>query len=184
MQRLQGSYARLIGATIRLSNQDLVVDLMYSERYVIHGKLCLLARGFQLGLGHIVCRLDLQQRGQWLGELSPAGRQVDPSLVDDDVRRRNRRSPWYAQAAGEDLNQLRLRQMQKAAVVMNGGEIRTLGNRLRLLFLLDRVSGDADPVVTLKSQLNGFLQCDVARRRDVACFLGQGEGGGEGRRHQ
>ena len=46
---LGGFYSRLSGATMRLSNQDLVIDLMDRERYVVSGKVCLLARGFYLG---------------------------------------------------------------------------------------------------------------------------------------
>src|SRR5262249_37030592 len=137
----------------------------------------------QLGQGDVVFPPDLQQCGQWLRELSSAGRQVAAALVDDDIDRRNQRCPRYTQAAGEDLDQLRFSQMQKAAVIMNGGKIGALCDRLRVLFLLDRVPGNANPVVVPESQLNGFLQCNVARRRGVACFCGQG-GGGEGRRYQ
>src|SRR3954451_21130441 len=67
--------------------------------------------------------------------------------------------------------------MQKAAVVSYGRKIRALCALLRLPFLLNSVSGNADVVVVLKGQLNGFLQCQVARGLRSLCFLGPGKAG-------
>ena len=46
LKRLRGLYSRLGGAAVRLSNQDLVVDLMDCERHVVSSKLRLLTRCF------------------------------------------------------------------------------------------------------------------------------------------
>jgi hypothetical protein len=46
---------------VGLSDQNSVVDIMYSERHVVLGKFCLFARGFQFGLGYIVYTPDLQE---------------------------------------------------------------------------------------------------------------------------
>src|SRR5882724_5789741 len=102
---------------MRLSNQDLVIDLMDRERYIISGKLCLLARDSYLGLGHIILLLNFQQRGQGLGELGSASGQAAPSLVDDAAHRRNLGCSRYAEASGVNLNQLRIRHMHEAAVI-------------------------------------------------------------------
>src|SRR6266403_3456997 len=109
LETFGGFYSCVSGGTMRLSNQDLVVDLMDSERYVVSGKLCLLARGSYLGLGHIIGLLDLQQRGQGLGDLCSASSQAAPPLVKNPVHRRDRCSIRKAQAASVDLDQLRIR---------------------------------------------------------------------------
>ena len=114
---LRGFYSRLSGATMRLSNQYLVIDLMDRKRYVVSGKLCLRARGSYLGLGHIIRLLNFQQRGQGLGDLCSASSQAPPSLVENSVHRRNRCSIRKAQAASVDLDQLRIRHMHEAAVI-------------------------------------------------------------------
>src|SRR5580704_17484743 len=108
---------------------------MYCERHVVSGDVSFIPGGFYLGLGYIVCPLELQQRGQWLGDLGPASREVAAPLVDDVIYRRNPRSPRCAKAAGPQLNQLRIRHSHEGAVVAQRWKIRTLRNLLRLLFL-------------------------------------------------
>src|SRR5712671_3903718 len=102
---------------MRLRNQDLVIDLMNRERYVVSDKLRLLARGPYLSLGHIVGLPNLQQRGRGLGDLGSAGSKGFAPLVDDRVHRRNRRSPGDAEATGPNLNQLSISHMHEAAVI-------------------------------------------------------------------
>ena len=79
-------------------------------------------------------------------------------MVKDAAHRRNRRSPRCAQAAGADLNQLRIRHTQKTAVIAYRWEIGTLRGLFRVLFLIDRVACNADIVVVLERQLNRLLQ--------------------------
>ncbi len=102
---------------MRLSDQDPVIDLMDHKRDVVSGKLRLRARGYQLGLGQIVFPSDLEQSRQRLGDLGSAGHKVFAALVDDRVRRWNRRSPGDAEAAGLNLNQLSICHMHEAAVI-------------------------------------------------------------------
>src|SRR6266403_1993761 len=111
LETFGGFYSCVSGGTMRLSNQDLVVDLMDRKRYVVSGKLCLRARGSYLGLGHIIGLLDFQQRGQGLSDLGSAGCKGLAALVDDRVRRWKRRSPGDTEATGPNLNQLRIRHM-------------------------------------------------------------------------
>src|SRR5258708_2703299 len=139
---------------MRLSDQDVVVDLMDRERYIVSCKLRLLTRDFDLGLGHIIGLLNLQQRGQGLGELGSTGRKVLAALVDDRVYRWDRRSPGDAETTGLDLNQLRIRHMHEAAVIPYRWKIRTLCDLLRMSLLLNRVAGNTDIVIVRKRHLN------------------------------
>src|SRR6266508_5347408 len=104
------------GTAVRLSNEDPVVKLMNSERHIVMSYLRFFARGLQLGPGHIVGWLDFQERGQWLRDLRPAGRKVASPLVEDAAHRRYGRPPCYSQAAGCDLDQLRIRHMCKGRI--------------------------------------------------------------------
>src|SRR5713226_2150662 len=131
---------------------------MDRERYIVSCKLGLLTGDFYLGLGHIVFPSDLEQIRQRLGDLGSAGRKVLAALVDDRVRRWNRRSPGYAEATGLNLNQLSICHVHEAAVIPYRWKIRTLRGLLRVLFLLDRVAGNANVVVVVKGQLNSLVQ--------------------------
>src|SRR5690349_13797946 len=98
---------------------------MDRKRDVVSRKLCLLARGYQLGLDEIVFPSDLEQSRQRLGDLGPAGDKVFATLVDDRVHRRNRRSPGDAEATGLNLNQLSICHVHEAAVIPYRWKIRT-----------------------------------------------------------
>jgi hypothetical protein len=174
-------YPSFGGAAVRLGNQNLVVDLMDGERYVVSGKLRLFTGGLYIGLGNIVFPFDLEQIRQRLGELGSAGCDVYTSLIDDAVRRRNWCSSHCAQFPGLEFEELRSGHMRKETVISDRWEICTLGDLLQALFFLDGVAGDPNIVVMLASQLNGFLQGYVARRRPgIACFLGRCNAGGKG----
>jgi hypothetical protein len=51
-----------------------------------------------------------------------------------------------------------------------------------MLLLVDMESCEAHIVVVLERQLNRVLQCNVARRRIIACFLGCRNAGEQGHR--
>jgi hypothetical protein len=103
--------------------------------------------------------LVVRFRPPWLMMLSTGGIGVPPA------------TPSF------DLNQLRIRQMHKAAVISYRWKIRLFAGLLRVLFLLDRVAGDADIVVMLERQLDGFLQRHMARRWRVT--VGHGNRGAQ-----
>jgi hypothetical protein len=72
--------------------------------------------------------------------------------------------------------------MHEVAVISDRWKICTLRDLLRVLFFLDRVTGDANIVIVPECELNGFLQRYVARRRRViVCFLGRCNANRKGR---
>jgi hypothetical protein len=73
--------------------------------------------------------------------------------------------------------------MHEAAVIPYRWKIGTLRDSLRLLFLLHRVAGDSDIVVSLERQLNSFLKGDATWTRGVTCLLGRRRAGEEGYRY-
>src|ERR1700723_3107805 len=184
LERFGGLYSRFSGATVRLCNEYLVVDLMNTEGYVVSSELRLLTRCFQLGLGHLVFALDLEKRRQRLGNLCSTGCDVFTALVDDRIHRRNLRSSHGSQTSSLDLYQLCFRQMHKVAVIPYRWKILALRDLLHVLFFLDRIAGDADIVVVLERQLNRFGQCNPARRRRrIGSFLGRNANGKSRRCH-
>ena len=70
--------------------------------------------------------------------------------------------PTATEASGINFNQLRVNQMPETWCRFVWRKIRALRGPLRVLFLLDRVPGNADVAIMLRRQLNGFPQCHVA----------------------